>query len=76
MTGESFSRVKAQAVVADAQFNDGSFFVQIDLHLAGFGVFGNITLRFLADTVESDLDFGGQLEIPDNGDRYRDVDAA
>ena len=42
------------------QFDGGSFMLQIDLHLAGFGMFGNIIQRFLADPVEGHLHFGGQ----------------
>ena len=73
MTGGRLFGVKAAAIVADAQFDSTGLIMQLDLHLAGFGMFGDIIQAFLADAVEGHLHIGGQVPFPDYGHADRDI---
>ena len=51
-------------IVTNVQFNHVSFLFQIYINPAGFGMFGNVTKRFLAHAVEGYLYFGGEDDLP------------
>ena len=63
--GDQFGGYKPAAIVANVQFQPFRRLTQVDFYLAGFGMFGNVVQRFLADAVEGDLRFGGQAAFTD-----------
>ena len=64
VTGGGLFRIKTAAIIADAAIPmaPASCFTSY-FHLAGFGMFGNIIERFLANTVERHLHFSRQCAL-------------